>query len=206
MAVFFTADLHFGHKNIIKYDKRPFKDVQEMEDEMVARWNAAVRPEDTVYMLGDVLWTRDPKEGAAILDRLNGHKRLIVGNHDGIILDNPSLRAKFDSIKPYDEVVIKLEDGETRKCVLSHYFIPLFNGFNKGAILLHGHSHISPSADLEADMVEFLKFKGIDVERYNVGCMYYYYRPVTLDEILFEREIESQERILLDKSNDDDTR
>lgn len=53
---FYIADTHFGHKNILKYDNRPFFTTEEMDNELVERWNAAVDPSDTVYILGDFCW------------------------------------------------------------------------------------------------------------------------------------------------------
>ena len=56
MKVFFTGDLHFGHENIIKLDSRPFKSVEEMDAELIHRWNNKVAPGDLVYVLGDMIW------------------------------------------------------------------------------------------------------------------------------------------------------
>ena len=55
----YIADTHFGHKNIIRFDSRPFATVDEMEEEMVKRWNIAVEPSDTVYILGDFCWGKE---------------------------------------------------------------------------------------------------------------------------------------------------
>ena len=84
-SVFLTSDTHFGHINICKFTNydgspvRPWDDVQEMDEEMVKRWNDTVRPTDKVYHLGDVVINR---KSLAIMDRLNGDKVLIRGNHD----------------------------------------------------------------------------------------------------------------------------
>lgn len=80
MSKFITADTHFGHKNIIDYCGRPFKSVEEMDEEMKRRWNEIVGPEDTVYHLGDVCMRKSmtPYWGR----ELNGRKMLILGNHD----------------------------------------------------------------------------------------------------------------------------
>ena len=77
-----------------------------------------------------------------------------------------------------------LEDGTTRRCILSHYFIPMYNGHRYQAIHLHGHSHFTDEADLEVDFADALNRQGVRNEIYNVGCMYWNYEPVTLDEIL----------------------
>jgi calcineurin-like phosphoesterase family protein len=84
-SVFLTSDTHFGHINICKFTNydgspvRPWDDVQEMDEEMVKRWNNTVGPKDKVYHLGDVVINR---RCLAIMDRLNGDKVLIRGNHD----------------------------------------------------------------------------------------------------------------------------
>ena len=80
--IFFTADTHFGHKRILEYcPNRPFSSVEEMNEGIVANWNEAVRETDTVYHLGDVAFM-NREDTAAICQRLNGHKILIMGNHD----------------------------------------------------------------------------------------------------------------------------
>jgi calcineurin-like phosphoesterase family protein len=78
----FIGDTHFNHRNVITYDNRPFRDVQHMEEEIVGKWNATVRPDDIVYHLGDFAFgpTELQKE---LYDKLNGNKILIRGNHDG---------------------------------------------------------------------------------------------------------------------------
>jgi calcineurin-like phosphoesterase family protein len=78
---YFTSDTHFGHANVIGYSHRPFRDVEEMNRAMIERWNARVRPEDTVFHLGD--FAMGPRERYAEYARaLNGKKVLILGNHD----------------------------------------------------------------------------------------------------------------------------
>lgn len=82
MTTYYTSDTHFGHKNIIEYSKRPFRDVDHMNEEMIRIWNEIVQPSDTVIHLGD--FAMGPKEKhKGYFDRLNGYKVLIRGNHDG---------------------------------------------------------------------------------------------------------------------------
>src|SRR5579863_2896472 len=81
MTRWFTSDTHFGHTNIIRYCNRPFKDAGEMDRAMVENWNALVKPEDTIYHLGDVSFS-SPDRTKHILSNMNGHKILILGNHD----------------------------------------------------------------------------------------------------------------------------
>lgn len=79
---FFTADTHFNHANIIKYCARPFASAQEMNRELVARWNAVVGPRDTVYHLGDFAMGKE-SDASAFLRKLNGGKKILIrGNHD----------------------------------------------------------------------------------------------------------------------------
>jgi calcineurin-like phosphoesterase family protein len=81
MARYWTADLHFGHTNIIRYSRRPFADVAAMNDGLVARWNEVVDPDDEVWVLGDV--AMGPiLESLANVTRLHGTKVLVAGNHD----------------------------------------------------------------------------------------------------------------------------
>lgn len=81
MTTWFTSDTHFGHANIIKYCNRPFKDVEEMNAEMIRRWNARVKSDDTVYHLGDFAFV-SPVRAKSICEQLNGIKHIIKGNHD----------------------------------------------------------------------------------------------------------------------------
>ena len=79
--IYFTADTHFGHANIVKMCQRPYPDVDAMNEAMIAAWNERVQGNDTVYIIGDMFFRcADPE---SILKRLKGRKRLIVGNHDG---------------------------------------------------------------------------------------------------------------------------
>lgn len=83
MATFFTSDLHLGHKRIIDLCQRPFESVEEMNHEIVVRWNLTVTPDDTVYILGDLaMGTLD--DSLADVARLQGNKILVPGNHDRV--------------------------------------------------------------------------------------------------------------------------
>lgn len=78
--IFFTSDHHFSHRNIIKYCSRPFQSIEEMDAEMIRRWNEVVEPSDTVYYLGDFALSLEPVE--RVVPQLNGDKILVMGNHD----------------------------------------------------------------------------------------------------------------------------
>jgi calcineurin-like phosphoesterase family protein len=81
MKTFFTSDHHFSHANIIGFCGRPFRDVEEMDREMVARWNDRVGPDDVVWHLGDFAFGRF-ENITAFRQKLNGTIRLVLGNHD----------------------------------------------------------------------------------------------------------------------------
>ena len=80
--IFFTADHHFGHENIIRFSERPFESLEQMNEEMIRKWNEKIEPGDTVYHLGDFSLGK-PDFTKEILDRLNGNIHLIKGNHEG---------------------------------------------------------------------------------------------------------------------------
>lgn len=154
-----------------------------MDEEMIKRWNAKVGKGDIVYVLGDFIWKAATNEAVNIIRRLNGQIILIKGNHDRF-LHNAAAKKALAGIKDYDDICVTLEDGTTRRCILSHYFIPFYNGHRYQAIHLHGHSHLTEEAAEEVRITTELNEKGYDLKIYNVGCMYWNYTPVTLHEIL----------------------
>ncbi len=181
--VFFTSDMHFGHENILRLDNRPFENLEEMERELIERWNRKVGKDDLVYSMGDMFWKNVTNEIPRIMKELNGKKILVVGNHDHY-LKNKSFWSYFEDVQNYIETDVRLEDGTLKRCILSHYFIPFYNGYRRGYIHLHGHSHLSEEADEERKTVEKYNAQGRTLTVYNVGCMYWDYEPVTLDEML----------------------
>lgn len=119
---YFTSDTHWGHHNIIKYCNRPYRNVDEMNRDMLERWNARVKPQDTVYHLGDFAFY-DLARIAQLRKRLNGKIILIKGNHDR---SKPKmLECGFDEVHDW----LQLEGWK-----LQHY--PA-----KGAYILCGHIH-----------------------------------------------------------------
>ena len=131
MTIWFTADTHFGDHRTINIHKRPFASVIEMDEALVAGWNARVAPEDPVWHLGDV--ARNTARAAALLPRLNGILHLIRGNNDPEdLLQLP----RWASAGDYAEIAV---DG--RSLILCHYPFRSWNGQHRGAIDLHGHSH-----------------------------------------------------------------
>ena len=161
-----------------------------MDEELIRRWNAKVTKDDLVYVLGDLIWKSRNGDAHTLLRGLDGQIILIKGNHDGFLC-NAQAKAALADIKDYADINVTLEDNSVRRCILSHYFMPMYNGHRYQAIHLHGHSHISAEAEIELRLAKELNESGILNEIYNVGCMYWNYEPVTLDEIL-QQKTESQ--------------
>ena len=181
--ILFTGDLHFGHENVLAFDNRPFATVDKMDAELIRRWNNKVGKGDLVYVLGDLIWKSRNNDAPALIKSLNGQIILIKGNHDRF-LHNSKAKSALAGIKDYDDICVTLKDGTQRRVILSHYFIPMYIGHRYNAIHLHAHSHFSDEADFEIDFAEQLNRMGCKNEIYNVGCMYWNYEPVTLDEII----------------------
>ncbi len=182
--IFFSADHHFYHSNIIKYCGRPFLSVEEMNEKMVSRWNEVVQPDDTVYYLGDFALANRAVE--VFGPRLNGEKLLIMGNHDtchpchkkrAAIGERVYATAGFKTIGLEHVIEIGAE-----KVLLNHmpylstdpnddkYKLKFQNYRPKdqGAWLLHGHIH------------EKWKIKNRQI---NVGVDVWNFYPVPITEI-----------------------
>lgn len=179
MSIKYIADWHYGHKNSITFDNRPFLTVDEMNATLIQNWNKAVGPEDTIYILGDMFWC-GAMAAVKVLEILNGAKILVRGNHD----HQKSLEFKqyFDQIADYLEVE---DDG--RRVVLCHYPIPCFKNNGYGWFHLHGHVHLSFEASIMEDAKRRLEeLNKRPCRMYNAGAMLPYmdYTPRTLDEIV----------------------
>lgn len=133
MALYFTADTHFGHKNIIGFCNRPYGDVHHMNESLIGRWNRKVRPTDTVYHLGDFSFM-SKEETLKIVRRLNGNIHLVRGNHDGKM--DWSVFEQFVTVREIHEIKI---DNQT--IVMCHYPMLTWNKSHYGSWMLHGHSH-----------------------------------------------------------------
>jgi calcineurin-like phosphoesterase family protein len=115
MAIWFTSDLHFGHKSVIEYCQRPFSSVEEMDEALINNWNKLVQPSDLVYLLGDIFFHKKQRSDE-ISARLAGQKILIKGNHDGF--SDGRYCNTMGYLGCYREALIKLEGTFFR---LSHY-------------------------------------------------------------------------------------
>ena len=147
MSVYFTSDLHFGHKLVLKKypNFRKGANVAEMDENLIAAWNALVTPEDLVYNLGDVSFHKDFAHTCELLHRLNGRHFLVLGNHDEQIVarKNELLSRRkadgnfmFEQITDYAFVRLSLAGA-----ALSHYPMIEWGGCHRGALMLYGHLH-----------------------------------------------------------------
>lgn len=172
--VFFTSDTHFGHSNIIKYCQRPFNSAEHMDEVLINNWNEVVSPQDIVFHLGDFCFGSD-KEWIKILQRLNGTKYLILGNHDLKKIANSSqIQDYFADINMQMRVVV-----DKQKMLLNHYPFLCFEGGYQNVWQLFGHVHSSKHST------------GLDKERlvhlfptqYDVGVDNNNYRPVSFAQV-----------------------
>jgi calcineurin-like phosphoesterase family protein len=132
--VFFTSDLHFNHKNILKFQKnRQFETIEDMNETLISNWNSVINEDSIVFNLGDVSFGTKLKT-ENILKRLNGKIHLISGNHD--FLKNARFEPYFESIRRYREISI-----EDQRIVLFHFPIYDWNNTSAGWWHLHGHTH-----------------------------------------------------------------
>ncbi|MNF89970.1 Calcineurin-like phosphoesterase superfamily domain protein [compost metagenome] len=152
MDTWFTSDLHFFHKNIIKYCDRPWS-FEDQTEELIARWNSRVGVMDDVYHLGDFAFAGFKKLNAVvdIINRLNGNIHFIRGNHceDRLwqaIADRNIAHVEW--IKDFAEIRV-----EGQKLILCHYPLEVWNGSHHGSWHLHGHCHGSlPSVGKRLDV------------------------------------------------------
>ncbi len=175
--IFYIADMHFGHENVLRFDDRPFSEIGQMDETLVQNWNARVTDDDTVYVLGDAFW-KNEENSVKILPQLNGHKHLIQGNHDRV---KGKLRLYWESIAQYAEI-----NDENRLVILSHYPMLFYKSQHHGAAMLYGHVHNSREWQLVEKWKREQWALGIPCRLINVGCMldYMHYTPRTLTELL----------------------
>lgn len=168
--IYFTSDLHFYHNNVIMHANRPFSSVEEMDDTLIFNWNQSVKANDEIYILGDVTM-KGALYAAEVLQKLNGRKYLIKGNHDRFTDQEAFDKSLFEWIKVYHELSYK-----SQRFVLFHYPIEEWNHFFRGAIHLHGHQHNHKDYNYQN------RQKGL--RRFDVGVDANDMLPVSIEEII----------------------
>ena len=184
MATLFTSDHHFSHHNILHYCSRPYLNTYEMNEDFIYRWNEVVDRDDTVYHIGD--YTMNHHNMPKILNRLNGQKHLICGNHDKCFKEvyglskanrwtNFYMEAGWLTVSQQMHLTIEGQD-----VLLNHF--PYQNPAatdqrsqdlrppDNGGWLLHGHSHNPPERRIHGRQIDV----GVDAN---------YYAPVRLEMI-----------------------
>jgi len=157
----YVSDLHYFHKNIIHLQDRPFKSVEEMNEALIENWNKYVAKGDVVYVIGDFSFGKYD-ETKALVEKLNGVKVLIRGNHDSRFTTGTFIKLGFSDV--YDHLLLKISG--VGKVVLSHYpyhppwykqlwerirrpnytrWYTQFRLNDYGMPLIHGHNHSGPN-------------------------------------------------------------
>ena len=132
---YYIADLHFGHENVIRFDGRPFNSVEEMDQTLIVQWNAVVKEEDDVYILGDFCY-KSKNSPLWYLKQLKGRKHLIQGNHDNHMLKDEEAVKQFASI----DKMTYVKDGNYT-IVLCHFPLAEWNRYWRGSWHIYGHIH-----------------------------------------------------------------
>ena len=169
--IYYTADLHIGHANIIRHCQRPFSSVEEMNQVLLQNWNTTVHRDDTIYILGD-LFFRNSVPAEEYLQQMKGKKRLIVGNHDSSWMKKVELGKYFESVSHMEEIT----DGG-HHLTLCHYPMMSWSGCNRGSFLVYGHIHNNRN-DTYCPLLsksELSLNAGVDINDF---------RPVTLQELI----------------------
>ncbi|MBN9004893.1 MAG: metallophosphoesterase family protein [Rhizobiales bacterium] len=162
MATYLISDTHFGHSGIIDLCKRPFADVREMDEAMIAAWNSVVKSNDTVIHLGDFAHHYPDHDLPRLFAMLNGRKHLIKGNHDN----------KATQALPWEsQRDIAYASIDSQNVVLCHYAMRTWPKIRKGALMLYGHSHgrlpgNTQSADIGVDVMGFAPVRLAQIKDY----------------------------------------
>lgn len=165
--IYYTSDEHFFHEHSINLCNRKYRTVEEMNTDIINKWNAKVQPDDDVYILGDMFFRyTNIQQVKDILKSLNGKKHLIKGNHDKF-LNQIRWQDYFESFDLYKEI-----DDQGRMVVLFHYPIEEWNGYYRNSYMLYGHVH--------ENMYDIKHHP----RKFNVGVDVNDFEPKTLNELI----------------------
>lgn len=166
----YISDLHFGHKNVILFDHRPFADIEEMDNVLIRLWNSRVSADDDVYIVGDFCYRSD-KSPDWYLKKLRGHKHLIIGNHDSVTLECEQALKYLESV----DKMLHVTDGD-RQIHLCHFPMAEWYGSRHGSWHIYGHIHGN-----KGDVYEFMKTR----ERaLNAAACINNYTPASINELI----------------------
>lgn len=178
--IYYIGDIHFKDQRIFELCSRPFKSLEEFENIIISNWNKVVTDDDTVYVLGDIS-KDDDFAGVDLYKKLNGHKHLIIGNHDWHILSHARKSKIFESFK-----TITLINDSGRQVCLCHYPIMDWIEYNKGSYHIYGHIHNKTGLNDKAytQIKDYYK----DKLAFNCGIDVIGFVPRTLDELIILKE------------------
>lgn len=172
-GIYFTSDLHWIHKNIIKYDNRPYATVEEMNESIIEVWNNTVRDSDIVFLLGDITLYEKSNTVLGFLKRLNGQIYFIPGNHDTDKAINFYKENKvFKEILPPLQVIeYSLDNTDEEKFTFQLCHYPMLDWWKKqkGGFQIFGHTHGN--------------LKNHDIAQIEISWPVWY-RPIEIDEVL----------------------
>lgn len=183
--IWFTSDLHFGHKNVIKFCHRPFVDVKEMNSKLIENWNEVVSNEDLVFVLGDFSWWDSNTEIQKILKQLKGKTiYLIPGNHDS----KKGFRELPERVQLMNSIVqvwIQKNGEPFVELALSHYPLMTWSHREKEwCYNFFGHIHSKEGEIIEGEARMDQDLPLCPRKQYDVGVDNNNYRPIELHEIL----------------------
>lgn len=174
--IFFVSDFHIGHFNVIKFDKRPFKNLDEMHNTLINNWNNVISDDDIVFYLGDLFYKCSIKYPVWLVHQLKGKIHFILGNHDRY--RDISKMNRFETIST--EIKLDVKDDSANRGYqhfhLHHHPILSWNKASHGAIHLHGHCH--QKLAMSPDYSWLYKRKIMDV-----GCNGIDYTPISYSQI-----------------------
>lgn len=178
--IFFTADLHAGHANIIKYCSRPFVNAYEMNETIIRNWNNVVSDHDFVYILGDFVFKGSPGYTNELMSRLKGKKILIAGNHD----DSRTLRAGWHEVYgSSDCAAAKTVKIDKEIIICSHYRHIVWNRSCHGSWHLFGHSHSTLTESVLVGDPISDELRKIPALSFDVGVDAWDFTPIDFDMV-----------------------
>lgn len=134
MKYYFTSDEHLGHANILKYCDRPFKNVEEMDEEIIKRYNELVKDDDDIVIHCGDFTLKDSDTALNYIRRLKGHHVFLAGSHD-YWLENKNVLKSYNVYRIWEKYINDIY------VVACHYAMRTWPLSHHGSIQLHGHSH-----------------------------------------------------------------
>lgn len=185
--LFFTSDLHFGHRNVLKFCNRPWEDEKQMSQGLIDNWNSAVTNNDIVFVLGDTFWFNDSRSIKKVLSQLNGKEIYILpGNHCDFDayhrVDDPRIHLCQDIVclwltsADFDR---RHWHRKTMEIWMQHFPMSTWPHRENGAFHFFGHIHSQPGKTEGVDQDLALHWNQSDV-----GCDFWDWKPVCFERLL----------------------